>query len=61
MTDDSNGQAGALTEPTPAMIEAGVEALKGACPMDLAFPVGGEETAVEAVLRAALLAAKSAA
>ena len=41
-------------EVTPTMIEAGVAALTEHCPMDLAFRVGGEETAVEAVLRAAL-------
>ena len=42
---------------TPGMIKAGVEALAANCPMDLAFPIGGEETAVEAVLHAALRAA----
>lgn len=50
------GQAVTLTcgEITPAMIEAGVHALSLRCPLDIAFPVGGEETAVEAVLSAAL-------
>ena len=41
-------------EVTPAMVEAGVVALARLCPMDDAFPVGGEEVAVEAVLKAAL-------
>ena len=41
-------------EITPAMIEAGVRALARACPLDLAFPIGGEEGAVEDVLTAAL-------
>ena len=41
---------------SPEMISAGVFALQSHCPSDLAFPVGGEEIAVEAVLRAALSA-----
>ena len=43
-------------EITDAMIAAGVRALASACPMDFAFPAGGEEIAVEAVLKAALAA-----
>ena len=53
---DSSGQAGAEIEVTDAMIEAGVLALASVCPMDDAFPVGGEEIAVAVVLRAALSA-----
>ena len=34
---------------TPAMIEAGIIALARLCRLDLAFPVGGEEDAVEEV------------
>lgn len=45
-------------EITPEMIEAGVSGLSTACPLDVAFPVGGEEIAVEAVLRFALAAAR---
>ncbi len=41
-------------EVTDEMIRAGVEAFGHLCPMDIAFPVGGEEVAVEAALRAAL-------
>ncbi len=41
---------------TPAMIEAGVAALARLCPVDVAFPAGGERDAVEAVLKAALQA-----
>lgn len=49
------GQAGTdEIEVTPEMIEAGARALREQCPMDFAFPVGLEEIAVEAVLRAAL-------
>jgi hypothetical protein len=36
------------------MIGAGVFALRRVCPFDVAFPFGGEDEAVEAVLRAAL-------
>jgi hypothetical protein len=36
------------------MISAGVFALRLKCPFDVAFPAGGEDEAVEAVLRAAL-------
>ncbi len=39
---------------TPSMIIAGVAALRGKCPFDSAFPFGGEDEAVEAVLKAAL-------
>ena len=41
-------------EITPEMIRAGVDALRLFCPFDLAFPHGGEEDAVEAVLRHSL-------
>lgn len=41
-------------EVTPEMIEAGVSALRLQCPFDVAFPVGGEEEAVLAVLSSAL-------
>ena len=51
------GQAGTdEIEVTPEMIEAGVAALKLECPTDLAFSIGLEEIAVEAVLKAALQA-----
>jgi len=50
-------QAGAEIEITPEMIEAGVSALVTHCPKDFAFPVGGEEDAVRAVLKAALQSA----
>lgn len=40
---------------TQEMVEAGMAALHGYCPMDVAFPVGGEDDAVRAVLRAAFL------
>lgn len=36
------------------MVEAGVFALRGKCPFDFAFPYGGEDEAVQAVLRAAM-------
>ncbi len=36
------------------MISAGVMALRGLCPFDVAFPIGGEDEAVEEVLKAAL-------
>ena len=39
---------------TPQMVSAGVFALQQVCPFDVAFPVGGEDAAVEAVLNAAL-------
>ena len=42
-------------EVTPQMIRAGVAALSLRCPLDVAFPVGGEEAAVEDVLLAAFL------
>lgn len=51
---DSQGQAG--IEVTPAMIEAGVRALRLLCPVDLAFPVGGEDEAVRVVLEAGIAA-----
>ncbi len=51
---DSQGQAG--IEVTPAMIEAGVRALRLLCPVDLAFPIGGEDEAVRAVLEAGIAA-----
>jgi hypothetical protein len=41
-------------EVTKAMIRAGVAALAQLVPMDETFPIGMEEDAVEAVLRAAL-------
>ncbi len=41
-------------EITPQMVEAGVIALSSHCPIDVAFRLGGEREAVEAVLRAAL-------
>lgn len=47
--DDQDGP-----EVTPEMIEAGVAALLRLVPTDVAFPVGGEEEAVAAVLRAAI-------
>jgi hypothetical protein len=40
-------------EITAAMFSAGVSALRRLCPFDFAFPVGGEDDAVEAVLKAA--------
>jgi len=40
-------------EITAGMISAGVSALRQLCPFDFAFPVGGEDDAVEAVLKAA--------
>lgn len=43
-----------VIEITEAMIRAGVFALSGLCPLDIAFPIGLEDEAVEAVLRAAL-------
>lgn len=43
-------------EITAEMISAGVSALRGLCPFDFAFPAGGEDDAVEAVLKAALRA-----
>lgn len=42
---------------TAAMVAAGVHALSQRCPLDVAFPVGGEEIAVEEVLTAALAVA----
>lgn len=36
-------------EITDEMVEAGTHALKRYCPFDIAFPVGGEEAAVEAI------------
>jgi hypothetical protein len=44
---------------TQEMVSAGVFALRGLCPFDFAFPVGGEDDAVEAVLIAALRVARS--
>lgn len=41
---------------TAAMIEAGVIGLHGKCPCDVAFPAGGEDEAVAAVLVAAMAA-----
>jgi hypothetical protein len=41
-------------EVTEEMVKAGVSALSIICPLDLAFPNGREEEAVEAVIRAAL-------
>jgi hypothetical protein len=41
-------------EITPEMVSEGVFALAKLCPFDFAFPVGGEDEAVVAVLRAAL-------
>ena len=40
-------------EITAGMISAGVSVLRGLCPFDVAFPVGGEDDAVAAVLKAA--------
>lgn len=55
MTDSlaDSRQAGAEIEVTPAMVEAGVLALASLCPLDVAFPVGGEQDAVRAVILAA--------
>lgn len=41
-------------EITEEMVSAGVFALSQKCPMDFAFPAGGEDEAVEAVLKAGL-------
>lgn len=46
----------AEVEITPTMITAGIRALAAHCPMDIAFRVGGERQAVEAVLIAGLRA-----
>jgi hypothetical protein len=53
-----NGFSGNLTgrvtlTVTDEMIEAGVRALAETCPIDVAFPIGGEREAVEAILKAA--------
>ena len=42
-----------VIEITSAMVEAAVLALSELCPMDVAFPVGGEDEVVRAVLLAA--------
>ena len=47
-------QADAEIEITEEMIAAGVFALSGKWPFDVAFPAGGEDEAVEVALRAAL-------
>ncbi len=57
---DSSRQAGAEIV-SPAMVDAGLMALARICPLDVAFPVGGERDAVEAVLQAALQSTAAAA
>jgi hypothetical protein len=56
MTDADSRQAGAEVEVTPAMIEAGVTALSNFVDEQEAFGVVGSESAVEAVIVAALSA-----
>ena len=43
-------------EVTEAMVSGGIFALRGKCSFDVAFPAGGEDEAVEAVLKAAIAA-----
>lgn len=54
MVDNRGRDRPVEIEITDEMIAAGVDALAVNCPMDDAFPIGGEEDAVLAVLEAAL-------
>ncbi len=53
---ESNSDTAEPIKITPEMVSEGVSALRGLCPFDVAFPHGGEDAAVEAVLRAGLAA-----
>lgn len=52
--EHKKGESDQSVTVTPQMVQAGVSALAAVCPMDLAFPIGGEESAVKAVIEAAL-------
>lgn len=54
MSNHSPDRPAREIEITEDMIAAGVAALAKLCPLDVAFPVGGEGTAVAAVLLAGL-------